>query len=118
MNTAKNMRRAILIAALAMTISSADAHKKPVRYRVVHSTAVVVKPVVVKKSVLRTDRNARLAAALAYISDHKSITAKKYAKLTGLSKSTAEMELDAFAFENGNPIAVVSSGKKKIYVHI
>lgn len=116
MNTAKNMRRTLLIALMAMAISSADAHKRPALHRVVHAKTVVVKPVVVKKSVLRVDRNARLAALMAYLDTHENITAKKYAKLTGLSKGVAEAELNTFAFEKGNPIAVVTNGNKKVYV--
>jgi len=116
MNTAKNLRKALLTVLLAMTISSADAHRKVVRHRVPHSKTIVVKPVVIKKADCYTSRNARLAAVWAYLDNHKSITIRKYAKLTGLSRGVAEAELDAFSRDRNTHIVALVSGNKKVYV--
>ena len=54
--------------------------------------------------------------ALAYLKSNKVLSISKYSKMTGLTTSMAEAELDAFAINKGNPIKMVVNGKKKLYV--
>lgn len=54
--------------------------------------------------------------AVAYIKSHGSINAKQYSKITGLNKTTAEAELNAFGTRRINPIVIQFDGKKKTYV--
>lgn len=57
----------------------------------------------------------RLASAQAYLSSHKTISAKRYARLTGLTRSAARAELDTFARDSSTRIAAVGAGKRKCY---
>ena len=79
-------------------------------------TTVVTRPVVVSHTSNRFSTKDRLAMAIAYIKENNSLTASKYSKLTKLDCATAEAELDAFAANKNNPIAMVKNGKKKMYV--
>lgn len=63
----------------------------------------------------RFSQKERLAMVEAYLDTHAALTVSRYAQMTGLSKLTAEVELDVFAMEGKNNIAVVVKGKKKIY---
>lgn len=116
MNTTDNVKKALFVALLAMTISTADAHKRPVRRCTVHTTVIAPRTVVVKNTTNSFNRNDRLKLALAYIDSNCGITAKQYAKLTGLSKSTAEAELNSFATGAMSPLTIMTSGKKCVYV--
>ena len=58
----------------------------------------------------------RMNMAIAYLSKNRQMSVKAYSKLTGLSKTTAEAELDAFASDRNIPIAISMAGKKKVYV--
>lgn len=61
-------------------------------------------------------RQERLSLALAYLADHKHLSVKQYAKITGQNKKMAEVELNAFVMNKNIPIGVVFKGKKKFYV--
>lgn len=116
MNTVVSTKKLLMVAILAMSLTTVDAHRRPLRHRIIHSTTVVAKPVVAEKNVNRFDRNGRLSMALAYIDKHNHITAKAYAKITGLSKASAEAELDSFVRSHKTPIKAVMNGKKTVYV--
>ena len=57
----------------------------------------------------------RLARAQAYLSSHKSISVKRYSRLTGLTKSAARTELDAFTRDRSSHIVAVGTGKRRCY---
>lgn len=116
MNTVISTKKTLMVALLAMSLTATNARPRPLRHRIIHSTTVVAKPVVVEKTVNQFDRNGRLSMALAYIDKHNHITAKAYSKITGLSKQAAKAELDSFARSKKAPIAVVMNGKKALYV--
>ncbi len=54
--------------------------------------------------------------ALKYLRNNKTLSISKYSKITGLTRATAEAELDAFAVSKTNPIKLIFNGKKKLYV--
>ena len=57
----------------------------------------------------------RLEMATAYLEKHEYLTIKKYAKMSGLNKASAETELNAFANNNNSPIQLVVKNKKRLY---
>lgn len=63
----------------------------------------------------RFSQKERLAMVKAYLNAHEALTVNKYVQMTGLSRLAAEVELDSFAMDGKNDIAVVVKGKKKIY---
>ncbi len=77
---------------------------------------VVNRPAVTTHVSNRLSKKDRLDMALAFIKNNKSLSIPKYSKMTGLTKATAEAELDAFAISKSNPIKMVMNGKKKLYV--
>ena len=54
--------------------------------------------------------------AMAYLKNHDYLTVQKYAKMTELSKATAQAELDAFATDKDKPIEAAAKGRKKVYI--
>ena len=54
--------------------------------------------------------------ALSYMERHGAITAKEYARMTGLNKKAAEAELDAFAYNRRLIVSVLYKNKKKVYI--
>lgn len=76
---------------------------------------VVVKPAATAHVVNRMDKNDRLAMAVAYIKDKGTITARKYAKITGLARTTAEAELEVFANDKRCPVVRAASSRKSVY---
>lgn len=58
----------------------------------------------------------RLAKALAHLGSHAVMTVREYAEMTGLARTTAAMELRAFASTPGSGLAASGSGPKKVYV--
>lgn len=78
-------------------------------------TTVVVKPVTTVRVSQRIAQKERLAIVIAYLNDNKYLSIKEYAKMTGLTKKTAEAELDAFSNDRKKPIIMVMAGKKKLY---
>ena len=116
-----NFKKATLIAITMLISTTAFAqhrhygHVHPYTYRPAVVT-VVNRPAVTTHISNRLSKKDRLDMALAYLKNNKSLSISKYSKMTGLTKATAEAELDAFAFSNGNPIKMVMKGKKKLYV--
>lgn len=88
-------------------------HYKHHPYRVV---TVVTLPKVISHVSNRLNQKERLAMAVAYLETHEYLTVKQYAKMTQLSKASAEAELDAFAMDKKKSIQRVFRGKKKVYI--
>lgn len=82
-----------------------------------HSTMVVhhTAKLVVSNKLSSRDR---LNMAIAYLKTNKSMSAGTYSKMTGLTRATAEAELNAFAADRKTPIGIATSGKKNVYVLI
>lgn len=80
---------------------------------------VVTTPRPSKVTVVKTNnhlsQDERYIIAIAYLNNNEYLSAKQYAKITGLDKDIAEAELDAFAFDKKKSIAMVMDGKKKLY---
>lgn len=76
---------------------------------------VAVKPSVVVCTTSGIDRGERLAMAMAWLKSNKYLNARQYSKMTGLSKSAAEVELDAFSRDKDCPIVAIRKGKKRLY---
>ena len=81
-----------------------------------HSTVVVHAPVQQQQAKNILSYRNRLNMALAFLNSNSQLSAKKYAKMTGMSTDMAEAELDAFSFDKNIPIGYVVNGKKKVYV--
>ena len=116
-----NIKKATLIAITMLISTTAFAqhrhygHVHPYTYRPAVVT-VVNRPAVTTHISNRLSKKDRLDMALAYLKNNKSLSISKYSKMTGLTKATAEAELDAFAFSNSSPIKIIMNGKKKLYV--
>ena len=110
METKKNIKRAMFIALTLLTCATASAqrrhhgHVRPCAYRPA-VVRVVYRPAVTVRVSNRLNKK-----------DNKTLSVSQYSKMTGLAKATAEAELDAFAVSRSNPIKLVMSGKKKLYV--
>lgn len=117
MKTKINIKKAMLLGMMTMVGLTACAHHRHYT-RIAHRPAVVT--VVGSPATPRIsnhlDKKDRLEMAMAYLKSHKSLSISKYSKMTGLSKATAEAELDAFAANRNNPIKAVVDGKKKHYI--
>lgn len=62
----------------------------------------------------RITKKDRLKMAVAYMKANTYMSAKQYAKITGLKKDIAQAELSVFAQDSKNPIKPVP-GKKNLY---
>lgn len=91
-------------------------HVSHIGYRRPVVAAVVTRPAVTKHISNRFSKKDRLEMAVAYLKGHKTLSVSKYAKMTGLEKTMAKAELDAFALNKNNPIKAVVNGNKKLYV--
>lgn len=76
---------------------------------------VVARPATTVRISNRLNQKERFQMAIAYLEHNQYLSVKKYAKMTGLSKDMAEAELDAFACDKKNPVALVISDRKKLY---
>lgn len=114
MNIRSNIRRYALVSILAATCmtTAATQHRQFHRPRI---TTVVVKPSVMLRIDNRLTQKERFQMAVAYLNNNKYLTVKRYAKMTGLSKRTAEAELDAFVSDRSKSIVCVIIDKKKMY---
>ncbi len=121
MDSKMNISKATLIAITLLLSTTAFAqhrhhgHVHPYIYRPA-VVRVVNRPAVTTHVSNRLSKKDRLDMALAYLHNNKSLSISKYSKMTGLTKATAEAELDAFAISKSNPIKMVMNGKKKLYV--
>lgn len=117
MNSAVKMKKCIWVAVLVLICGTATAQRRYYsHYFDRHPvTTVVVKPVATVRVSQRITQKERLEIAIAYLNDNEFLSIKEYAKITGLTKKTAEAELDAFSNDRKKPIAMVIAGKKKLY---
>lgn len=116
MNSTGKVKIAIMAAALMLVCGTANAQRwrwHPRPHRVV---AVVPRPVVAVHISNHLTQKERFAMAISYLKTHDCLTARRYARMTGLSKITAEAELDAFVSDKDKPIIAVIRGKKKVYI--
>lgn len=104
------------ILAIAMTLACGTANAQHWRYHPYRVVTVVTQPDVTLHVSNRFNQKERLAMIVAYLKTNKYLTIKQYAKMTQLSKASAEAELDAFAMDKKKPIQLVIRGKKKVYI--
>ena len=122
MKTKINIQKAALIAMMALAGTATFAqhrHHAHIRHYGHYRPAVVTvatRPTATVHISNRLSKKDRLDMALAYLKTNKSLSISKYSKMTGLTSTTAEAELDAFAFNKNIPIRMVLKGKKKLYV--
>ena len=121
MKTMMNIKKMTLFSIMALVGTTAFAQHR--RYSRVHPytyhpivVTAVNRPAVIIRINNRLSKKDRLNMALAYLKSNKSLSISKYGKMTGLSKTTAEAELDAFAISKSNPIKMVFNGKRKLYM--
>lgn len=111
------MKKYLTILLLSLVCFSCSAHRPHRHHRLHRHHPVVVvttpaKPVVSNKITTRD----RMNMAIAYLNKNKQMSVTAYSKMTGLTKATAEAELDAFALDKNIPIGISMVGKKKVYV--
>ena len=108
----------VCVAALVMTLACGSVAAQPhcVHNRGHRVVAVVGRPAVTVAISNHLTRKERLSMVLAWLGNHKYVSIRQYAKMTGLKKTTAEAELDAFSYGAASPLRVVVKGKKKLYV--
>lgn len=118
MCTTRIWKTGILIIAMALGCGVANAQHWHRRHHYVYPkriTTVVVQPHMTTHVSNHFNQKDRLAMAIAYLNTHENLTIKQYAKMTQLSTTSAEAELDAFAMNEKNPIQLVIKDKKKVY---
>ena len=76
---------------------------------------IYTRPAVTMRITNRLSTKDRLNMALAYLHRNQYLTAKEYAKMTGLDKKMAEAELNAFSMDKKNRIAILNTDKKTLY---
>ncbi len=120
MKTMMNLKKAVFISMMALVGTTGFAqrrhHVHPHRYYRPAVVTVVNRPATTSHINNRLSKKDRLDMALAYLRNNKTLSISKYSKMTGLKRAIAEAELDAFAVSKANPIKMVISGKKKLYV--
>lgn len=110
MNTTKHIAVAGLMALVSLTATAQPHLRHHYVHHRPHTTVVNV-----HTSNNQLQRSDRFDMAMAYLKNNRVLTAKKYAKLTGLTHATAEAELDVFASDRKTPIRLIVDGKKKRY---
>ncbi len=125
MKTIMNFKKAMLLGMMALVSTTGFAQHRypgyahPYNHYGYYRPAVVTivnRPAVTTHISNRLSKKDRLDMALAYLKNNKTLSISKYCKMTGLTRATAEAELDAFAVSKANPIKMVMNGKKKLYV--
>lgn len=116
MRTIGKWKTGILVILMALVCGTTNAQHWRRHYRPDRVVTVVVRPDVTSLVSNCFNQKERLAMAVAYLKTHKYLTIKQYAKMTQLSKASAEAELDAFAMDKKKPIQLVIRGKKKVYI--
>ena len=118
MKTKINIKKATLVAITMLIGTTAFAQHRYYRHSYCRPAVVTVvnRPAVTSHVSNRLSKKDRLNMALAYLKSNKTLSISKYGKMTGLTRATAEAELDAFALSKSNPIKMVMNGKKKLYV--
>ena len=116
MNSVGKVKVVIMALALVLVCGTVNAQRWRWHYRPHRVVAVVPRPVVALHVSNHFTQKERLAMAISYLKTREYLTARKYARITGLSKATAEAELDAFVADVDKPITATVRGKKKVYV--
>lgn len=116
MCTTGKWKTGILAVAMALLCGTANAQHRRWHHHPVRVVTVVAQPNASSHVGNRFNQKERLAMAVAYLETHKHLTIKQYAKMTQLSKASAEAELDAFAMDKKKPIQLIIRGKKKVYI--
>lgn len=106
----------ILAIAMVLVCGTVNAQHRHYHYDPHRVITVVTRPDTRSHVNNRFTQKERLAMAMAYLETHKHLTIKQYAKMTQLSKASAEAELDAFAMDKKKSIQLVIREKKKVYV--
>ncbi|WP_297244682.1 hypothetical protein [uncultured Prevotella sp.] len=84
--------------------------------RTYHTTVITRPPVCYDVRVSnRLTKKDRYTMAIAYMKNNGYMSSRQYANITGLKKSVAEAELDAFSTERGKKIKTVTIDGKKRY---
>lgn len=104
----------ILAIAMVLVCGTVNAQHRHYHYDPHRVITVVTRPDTKSHVSNRFTQKERLA--MAYLETHKHLTIKQYAKITQLSKASAEAELDAFAMDKKKPIQLVIKEKKKVYI--
>lgn len=104
----------ILAIAMVLVCGTVNAQHRHYHYDPHRVITVVTRPDTRSPVSNRFTQKERLA--MAYLETHKHLTIKQYAKMTQLSKASAEAELDAFAMDKKKSIQLVIREKKKVYV--
>lgn len=116
METTSRNKTAIIALAMLIVCGTANAQRRRWHTPIRPVVSIVARPAVTVHVSNRFNQKERLA--MAYLRTHSYMTIKQYSKMTRLSKTTAEAELDAFASGNSKPITAVLKGKKKVYVKV
>ncbi len=119
MKTIITMTLVSIMSLAASTAFAQQRHYNRINHYAYHRpvvTRVIVRPAVTLPISNRLSKHDRLDMALAYLKSNKSLSIARYSKMTGLSKATAEAELNAFAVNKHTPIKMVINGKRKLYV--
>ena len=121
MKSTRKLKTAITATMLALTCLACGTASAQHRHHHWHLhphrvVTVVSRPAVTLRVSNHVSQKERFAMAMAYLKNHGSLSARKYARMTCLTKMAAEAELDAFAADKDKPIMAVIQGKKKVYV--
>ena len=118
MNATGKLTMAMMAAAVLLSCGNADAqHWRRHWHSWPHRTVTIVtRPAVTAHVSNRFTQKERFNMAMAYLKNHDYLTVQKYAKMTELSKATAQAELDAFATDKDKPIEAAAKGRKKVYI--
>lgn len=102
----------------AATLTASAQRRGRIHYRMHKPQPVVVvkQPATTTRTISHLTRTDRLHMAIAYLKENRTLTPGKYSNMTGLTRTAAKAELDAFAASGKNHIAAMYTGKKKVYV--
>lgn len=119
MRTIVILKKSILISAIVLlgiggTIQAKHRHiyrvpARPIGFTVINQSSPLV------TTVQRFTQKDRWNMVVAYLGTHTYLSAKDYAKLTGLKKAVAEAELEAFSVDKKKKLSIIFIKKKKVY---
>lgn len=115
MNSIFKKATGLMVVISFMTCCSASAQHRHHHHHPQRVITVVAKPATTVRIDCEFNRKERFQMAIAYLKQNQYLSIKKYAKMTGLPKDIAEAELDVFACNEGSPITLVVTDKKKLY---
>ncbi|HIS22920.1 MAG TPA: hypothetical protein IAC09_05720 [Candidatus Cryptobacteroides intestinipullorum] len=104
------------IMVIVLSCGTADAQRWHRHYRPYRAVTVVSRPARTVHVTNSFTQKERFGMAMAYLKNYGYLTVKKYAKMTGLSKTAAKAELEAFAADKDKPVTAVIRDGKKVYV--